>query len=177
MQHSEDRPQAPGRPSLLSDAAPLDASNTRILGGLDPKAGVPPPSPAANKHSKLGWLAAAVAVLALGAGASVWLAADEDKEVVLASTAPLTGAPAPAVALTGEPGASSDPVSTAAILQDVAEPGAAPMSDAEKIGVEDELDKMLAKQAMPPPAKPVNKAPSKAKPPVKKVVAKAAAAE
>jgi hypothetical protein len=177
VQHSEDRPQAPGRPSLLSDAPPLDAGNTRILGGLDPKAGVAPPSPAATKHSKLGWLAAAVAVLALGAGANVWLAADEDKEVVLASTAPLTGTPAPSVALTGEPGATSEPVSTAAILQDVAEPGAAPMSDAEKIGVEDELDKMLAKQAMPPPApaKPVNKAPPKAKPPVKKVVAKAPA--
>ncbi len=185
VQHSEDRPQAPGRPSLLSAEAPADAGNTRILGGLDPKAGAPAPSAAAPKRSHTGWIAAGVAVLALGAGASVWLSADDEKEVVLAATTPVTATPAPAVALAPEPGvegAEGEPVSTAAILQDVAEPAASPMSDAEKIGVEDELDKLLAKEAAPAPSKPAPKAAPvrvaakpapKAKPAARKVVAKA----
>lgn len=148
------------------------------------------------------WLLAGVTVLALGAGAGMWLVNEGEKEIVLAGTAPLPATPAPAAELATEPvpvRGTADEVSTAAILDEtpVIADKAAPESG-KKEG-DDELTKMLehgmpaaqpAGAAVPPmamadgkgaaaPARPVAaRAAKPARPvakkaPVKKPVAKA----
>lgn len=173
LQHSDERPSTSSRPSLLSEQA-SEGPATRILGGLDGKADPAPRHGGKKKSGKYGWLAAGAAVLILGAGASTYLGGEGEKEVVLASTAPVSSTPAPAAALASDPGVEE--VSTAAILQDVPEPKEEAVSDAEKLGVEDELDKMLAKEAIPEaPAAAVVPAPvpkPAAKPAPRKVAAK-----
>lgn len=193
MQHSDERPPTSGRPSLLSSEQQAEADRHRILGALDDKSGG-----AVRARPRFPWLAGAVvAMLALSGGAAVWLSSEGEKEIVLASSAPLPAAPADAAALVSEPPAANpqaDDVSTAAILQDVppaagmpGAPGAA--ADGSKPGA-DELTSLLerpsadslppALAAAAPAAKP---APNKDKPaprpaarpaPKKVVIAKAA---
>lgn len=157
MQHSDERPPTSGRPSLLSSEQQAEADRHRILGTLDDKSGG-----AVRTRPRFPWLAGAVvAMLALTGGAAVWLSSEGEKEIVLASSAPLPAAPADAAALVSEPPAANpeaDDVSTAAILQDVppaaAMPAAPPaVPDGGKPGA-DELTSLLERPSAdsPPPA-------------------------
>lgn len=133
MQHSDERPPTSGRPSLLSTEQQADADRNRILGTLDGKSGPAPEAmPGKRKYSLLA--GALVAVVAIGAGSAVWLSGEGEKEIVLASSAPLPAAPAPAAPLASEP-PPIDPVaqdvSTAAILQDMPSADANPAAPAD----------------------------------------------
>ena len=176
MQHNDDRPTTSGRPSLLSTEQQAEADRHRILGGLDDS----PPGPNGSKR-KYSWMAAAlVAVVAVGAGAAVWMAGESEAPIVLASSTALSATPAPAAPLASEqarpldqtpplPGVAgpSNPeaenVSTAAILEDAPVLAAEPLGPAVKKAEEDELTKLLDQPAA---------ADAAAKPMVKPVVAK-----
>jgi hypothetical protein len=181
LQHSDERPPTSGRPSLLSTEQQAEADRNRILGGLDGKSGAAPG--AVRSKRRYSWLAAGLAaVVAIGAGSAVWLSGEGEKEIVLASSAPLPAAPAAAAPLVSEPppaNPEADDVSTAAILQDVPPAPAKPAAEDSK-GAKDELTSLLerpsseAAPVLPPAAvaKPVKPAPVKAaaKPAPKKVV-------
>lgn len=202
MQHSDERPPTSGRPSLLSLDQQAEADRHRILTGLDTK---PAGTTAGKEKARRGitvWFVAGAVVLALSAGAGMWLVNEGEKEIVSAGTAPLPATPAPAAELAPEPvpvRGTADEVSTAAILDEtpVVADKAAP-EGAKKEGADD-LTKMLehgmpaappAGAAVPPmvladgkgaaaPARPVPVRPAKparpaAKAPVKKPVAKVA---
>ncbi len=119
MQHDERQPTS-GRPSLLSTEQQADADRNRKPGILDGKPGAASGSmPGKRKYSLLA--GALVAVVAIGAGSAVWLSSEGEKEIVLAGSAPLPAAPAPAAPLASDlpaPEAEMDDVSTAAILED-----------------------------------------------------------
>lgn len=177
MQHSDERPTTPGRPSLLSSEQQAEADRHRILSGLD---GSPAGTTAGAEKARRGkftWLVVGAAVLAMGAGSMVWLTSEGEKEIVLAGTAPLPSTAAPAVPLASEPvtappSAEADEVSTAAILEDAPVIAVKPAPVAEKKPLVDELTKLLENK-IPAPAR------AAAKPAVKKpvVVAKAAPAK
>lgn len=168
MQHSDDRPPASGRPSLLSAEQQGEADRQRILSGLETKPSLTTAGAQKARSGAVKWVAAGAAVLALTAGAGAWLVSEGEKEIVLAGTAPLPATPAPAAPLASEPvpaGAQiGEEVSTAAILQDtpvMAEkapapaPGAAPSvpaPSAPKGKPTDELKSLLEK-GLPAPAK------------------------
>lgn len=149
MQHSDERPQSSGRPSLLSTEQQAEADRHRILGGLDGKPKGSTAGAAKSRRGKLNWLAAGATVLALGTGSALWLSAEGEKEIVLAGTAPLPSAPAPAAALAAEPvklTPEPEEVSSAAILEDAPVVASAP--------ADDELSKMLEPKAdAPAPAR------------------------
>lgn len=200
MQHSDERPPTSGRPSLLSTEQQADADRNRILGTLVGMSGPAPEAmPGKRKYSLLA--GALVAVVAIGAGSAVWLSGEGEKEIVLASSAPLPAAPAPAAPLASEP-PPIDPapqdVSTAAILQDMpsadARPAAAPADAApaatDALKPADDLASLLerpagtaaaapalaavvAGKAAPAPAKPAPR-PAAKPAPRKTVTAKAA---
>lgn len=182
MQHSDERPPASGRPSLLSTEQQEDAERHRILGALDDKSVAGPAS--ARGQRKYSWLAAGlVAVVAIGAGSAVWLTSEGEKEIVLASSVPLPAAPAAAAPLVSEPppvNPEADEVSTAAILQDIP---AAPVATAAAPGKPgtDELTSLLERPESEPSAAEVatpvavaNEAPVKSEPAPPKEAAKAA---
>ncbi|QYF92754.1 hypothetical protein KY495_18785 [Massilia sp. PAMC28688] len=152
MQHSDDRPPASGRPSLLSAEQQGEAERQRILSGLDNKPSLTTAGADKARSGALKWVAAGAAVLALTAGAGAWLVSEGEKEIVLAGTAPLPATPPPAAALVSEPAPLTPPgeeVSTAAILQDtpvMAEPAPATPPALDKDG--DELQSML-EQGLP----------------------------
>jgi hypothetical protein len=163
-----------GRPSLLSSEQQAEADRHRILSGLDSKSEATTGAKRARR-GKLTWVAAGVAVLAIGAGSAVWLAGEGEKEIVLAGTAPLPSTAAPAAALASEPPVvppEPEEVSTAAILEDTP-PGAAKAAPAaDKKPADDELSKLLEPPAGAPAHVAAHAAPKK---PV--VVAKAAHAK
>ncbi len=154
MQHNDERPPTSGRPSLLSAEQQAEADRHRILGGLDDN---PPNASAARSKRTYSWLAAAlVTVVALGAGSAAWLSGEGEKEIVLASSAPLPATPAPAVPLATDPmpqldgpmpqldaPADGDDVSTAAILEDSPALNGAPAVPEQKKDEGDELTKLL----------------------------------
>ena len=175
MQHSDERPTISGRPSLLSSEQQAEADRHRILSGLGGKPDGTTVRARKARRGKLSWLAAGVAVLALGAGSAAWLSSEGEKEIVLAGTAPLPSAAAPAAALATEPMAAppADEVSTAAILEDMPLVATKNVRSKEKeqAEAEDELSKMLAPRSPPPvAAKAAFKKPvvvAKAAPPAK----------
>jgi hypothetical protein len=180
LQHSDQRPPTSGRPSLLSSEQQAEADRHRILGVLDAKPSVTTAGARKARSGKFAWLLAGAAVLALGAGSMVWLSAEGEKEIVLAGTAPLPSAAAPAVALASEPVLAEpeeEQVSTAAILEDAPVPATKEAPVLAGKNAQDELSKLLdpspaptkapaGESAKPAPA-PVRAA---AKPPVKKVM-------
>ena len=92
------------------------------------------------------WLAAGATVLALGAGAGLWLVSEGEKEIVAAGTAPLPATPAPAAELASDVPTmrgTADDVSTAAILNDAPPIAAKPDAAGDKKPADDELTKML----------------------------------
>jgi hypothetical protein len=147
LQHSDERPPSSGRPSLLSLDQQAEADRHRILTGLDGKpAGTVAGKEKARRRIAV-WLVAGAVVLALGAGAGMWLVNEGEKEIVSAGTAPLPATPAPAAALATEPvpvRGTADEVSSAAILDEapVIADKAAPTADA-KEGAGNDLTKML----------------------------------
>lgn len=163
MQHSDERPPTSGRPSLLSSEQQAEASSPRILGALDGKSGAAGAG-AVRTRPRFPWLAGAVvAMLALTGGGAVWLSSEGEKEIVLASSAPLPAAPAAAAPLVSEPppaNPEAEDVSTAAILEDVP-PGdilkpapAAPATGKDAKPGADELTSLLERPSSdaPPPA-------------------------
>lgn len=145
MQHSDERPPTSGRPSLLSTEQQAEADRHRILGTLDDKLGAAPAGPRGQR--KYSWLAAGlVAVVAIGAGSAFWLNGEGEKEIVLASSAPLPAAPAAAAPLVTEPvpvNPEADEVSTAAILQDVPAGPAKPAAGLQDKPAPDDLTSLL----------------------------------
>ena len=73
MQHSDERPPTSGRPSLLSLDQQAEADRHRILSSLDNKPGQSAAPSAKSGKGVAVWIAAGVAVLALSAGAVMWL--------------------------------------------------------------------------------------------------------
>jgi hypothetical protein len=167
LQHSDERPPTSGRPSLLSLDQQAEADRHRILSGLENKAAAAAPEGDKGRKGMLPWIAAGVAVLALSAGAGLWLVSEGEKEIVLAGTAPLPATPAPAAALATEAPivrGTADDVSSAAILNT-----APPVPAADKKQADDELTKML-EHGMPaaqPKAAPVARAPVRPVKPVR----------
>ena len=152
MQHSDERPATSGRPSLLSSEQQAEADRHRILSGLDNKPGATTAGAEKARRGKMTWLVAGAAVLAMGAGGMMWLTSEGEKEIVLAGTAPLPPAAAPAAALVAEPAPpleEAEEVSTAAILEDtpVIVEESAPVTG--KKPPVDELTKMLEQQPTP----------------------------
>lgn len=201
MQHSDDRPPASSRPSLLSAEQQGEADRQRILSGLDNKPSLTTAGAQKARSGAVKWVAVGAAVLALTAGAGVWLVSEGEKEIVLAGTAPLPATPAPSVPLAPEPAEHAMPgeeVSTAAILEDtpvmaekVAAPVAVPPEEIKSLlekglpaPVKRPVGMPLVLADAPPyagalpaaaPAKPAVKAPAKAaKPALKPAAAKAA---
>ena len=160
MQHSDERPQNSGRPSLLSSEQQAEADRHRILSGLDGKPDGTSAGAEKSWRGKLTWLAAGVTVLALGAGGAVWLSSEGEKEIVLAGTAPLPSAAAPAVALASEPPMvpEAEEVSTATILD---ESPAIATKSAPAAAADDELSKMLEPKAVAPVRVAAKPAPKK----------------
>ncbi len=145
MQHSDERPPTSGRPSLLSMDQQAEADRHRILSGLDSKPAGTTAGAGKSRRGMYTWLAAGVTVLALGAGSSLWLMSEGEKEIVAAGSAPLPAAASSDTATTSEApmrGTAVD-VPAAAILTDV--PASAPKADtaANKQQAIDELTKML----------------------------------
>ncbi|MES2017626.1 MAG: hypothetical protein V4484_14140 [Pseudomonadota bacterium] len=137
MQHSNERPQSPARPSLLSAEQQAEAGNPGILGGLDGQSGRVAAGAGKRRRGSVKWLASGAAVLAIGAASMFWLSAEGEKEIVLAGTAPVPPMAAP----------PAQEVSTAAILEDapVLAPAAAAVVAAKPD--EDELRKFLSSKA------------------------------
>ncbi len=158
MQHSDERPPTSGRPSLLSLDQQAEADRHRILSSLENQ---PAASMATNDKGRKGvvlWIAAGAAVLALSAGAAMWLVSEGEKEIVLAGSAPLPATPAPAAALATEAPmvrGTADDVSSAAILNDAPLIAPEPVAAADKKQADDELTKMLGTPAVPPKVAPV----------------------
>jgi hypothetical protein len=129
-----------------------EADRHRILSGLENK--TTPTTSGGEKSRKgvLAWVVAGAAVLALGAGAGLWLVNEGEKEIVLAGTAPLPTTPAPVSMASTEPPVvrgTADEVSSAAILEHA--PVVASKSDAagSKKQPDDELTKMLDQSTLP----------------------------
>ena len=146
MQHSDERPPTSGRPSLLSQDQQAEADRHRILSGLESKPALTTAGGEKSRKGMLGLVVAGAVVLALGAGAGLWLVSEGEKEIVLAGSAPLPATPAPAVALATEAPVvrgTADDVSAAAILEDapVIAPPAQPVAD--KKQADDELTRMF----------------------------------
>jgi hypothetical protein len=97
LQHSDERPAPSGRPSLLSLDQQAEADRHRILSGLDKKPAAAAPSAPKSRKGMVAWMAAGATVLALGAGAGLWLVSEGEKEIVLAGSAPPPSAPVVAV--------------------------------------------------------------------------------
>ena len=172
MQHSDERPTSSGRPSLLSSDQQAEADRHRILSGLDSKPDGTSAGAQKARRGKVTWIAAGVAVLAIGAGSAAWLSGEGEKEIVLAGSAPLPSMAAPAAALASQPRAATpeaDEVSTAAILEDTPSIASKAVPAGAKKAPVDELSKMLE----PHPAAPVHVA-AKAAPKKAVVLAKAA---
>ena len=146
MQHSDERPSTSGRPSLLSLDQQAEADRHRILSGLDSKPAGTTAGAAKSRRGLYTWLAAGATVLALGAGAGLWLVSEGEKEIVAAGTAPLPATPAPAAELASDVPTmrgTADDVSTAAILNDAPPIAAKPDTAADKKPADDDLAKML----------------------------------
>ena len=156
MQHSDDRPPASSRPSLLSAEQQGEADRQRILSGLDNKPSLTTAGAQKARSGAVKWVAVGAAVLALTAGAGVWLVSEGEKEIVLAGTAPLPAIPAPSVPLAPEPAAHAMPgeeVSTAAILEDL--PVMADTAAAPVIRPSEEIKSLLEKGLPAPVKRPV----------------------
>ena len=172
MQHSDERPPTSGRPSLLSLDQQAEADRHRILSSLDNKPGQSAAPSAKSGKGVAVWIAAGVAVLALSAGAAMWLVSEGEKEIVLAGTAPLPATPAPAAALASEAPVvrgTADDVPTGAILNDAPPAVQEAVAPADKKQADAELAKLLdhGTPAVAPKAAPAPRAP--ARPPVKPV--------
>jgi len=192
LQHNDERPPTSGRPSLLSTEQQAATGGPRILGGHDSEAA---PGAAGSSRSKRGyaWLAAGViAVVAIGAGSAGYLDGDGEKEIVLASTEALPGAPPPGAPLAAElavgvapaqptSNPEADQVSTAAILQDTP-PVESKLAHAPQPAA-DELTKLLEHPGTAPevPPRVIERAPAPPKPavanPAPKPVVKTTAAK
>jgi hypothetical protein len=184
LQHSDERPPTSGRPSLLSLDQQAEADRHRILSGLENKPAASLGGKEKSRKGMVAWIAAGAAVLALSAGAGMWLVSEGEKEIVLAGTAPLPATPAPAAALATEAPmvrGTADDVSSAAILNDAPLIKSEPVAAADKKQADDELTKMLehgtpaaeskaAPVAPRAPARPVKPVRVAAKAPVKKPV-------
>ncbi|NHZ36800.1 hypothetical protein [Massilia rubra] len=140
MQHREDQPPAYSRPSLLSteqqEAAARASAQAREAAQAADSAALQADQ---AKRSKKGWLAGGAAVLAVCAGAAVWLALQPGKpaEVTVAAASTDAGTPGaarpdaarpdaarPDAAMELKPGESESDVSAAAILEHGAAPPA-----------------------------------------------------
>ncbi|NHZ98994.1 hypothetical protein [Massilia sp. CCM 8734] len=135
MQHREDQPPAYSRPSLLSteqqEAAARASAQAREAAQAADSAALQADQ---AKRSKKGWLAGGAAVLAVCAGAAVWLALQPGKpaEVTVAAASTDAGTPGaarpdaarPDAAMELKPGESGSDVSAAAILEHGAAPPA-----------------------------------------------------
>lgn len=155
MQHSDERPPTSGRPSLLSLDQQAEADRHRILSGLESKPASTTAGGEKSRKGMLGLVVAGAVVLALGAGAGLWLVSEGEKEIVMAGTAPLPATPAPPVALATEPPVvrgTADDVSAAAILEDAPLVATPPQPTPDKKQADDELTRMFEQGT--PAAKP-----------------------
>ena len=146
MQHSDERPSTSGRPSLLSLDQQAEADRHRILSGLENKPAATTVGAEKSRKGMVVWLTVGAVVLALGAGAGVWLVGEGEKEIVLAGTAPLPATPAPAAELASDAPTvrgTADDVSTAAILEEELAPETKPEPASGAKHESDDLSKML----------------------------------
>ncbi|MDQ1921784.1 hypothetical protein [Massilia pseudoviolaceinigra] len=186
MQHDDQPPPAYRRPSLLSteqqeEAARASADARQAAQAADKST----PESGKAGRGKAGWLAGGAVLVALCAGAGVWMALDADKmpAVVAAGPAdqvladPVTPAPASASVSASAPTAVSNPaepeVSAATILEQGAPAPAAPPKDPSIKDIlntpskpkpkspEEELTKLLASSPAEP-KKAASKAPGTA---------------
>ncbi len=164
MQHSDEHPSIAGRPSLLSPDQQAEADRHRILSGLENN---PEESAGRGRKGFFAWLLAGVAVLALGAGAGLFLVSADEKEIVFAATPPLPAKPAPAVALATDipvVRGMADDVAAAAILYDGPVIESTAQAAEQKPGPDALADMLAPAVAQAPPATPAVARPAKAKP-------------
>jgi hypothetical protein len=156
LQHREDPPPAPGRPSLLSteqqEAAARASAQARQAAQAADSAALKADSAARKadraRRSKKGWLAGGVALLVACAGVGAWVALDGAKPAEVSLAAAPEAAPAKAAeAVEAAPAKTAEhesEVSAAAILDH----GAAPAAAVKRESLKEMLD------APAPPAAP-----------------------
>lgn len=127
MRRSDDSPPATGRPSLFSASPQADEGGNDILSKMEgSKAKAYKPRKSGGRNA-LRWSVAGLGVLAVAAGALIWLDSEPATDTLLASAAiPPAKAEVPASAHTGTPAAAAlapvaaapDAPSTAAIIHE-----------------------------------------------------------
>lgn len=115
MQRHDDRPPAPRRPSLLSAETQADGDPPRILGGYQDERAAPGAQWPAKARSKTVWGMAGAGVVALAAGAWLWIDSEYGHDETTALSTSARGIATPA---TVAGSASGEEASTAVILED-----------------------------------------------------------